>query len=150
MVTSCPQCGSAYIKYFGAGTQRVEEEVQRLFPLARILRMDMNTTGRKGAYETAYHTFQNRDADILVGTQMIAKGLDFPYVTLVGVVAADMTLYSSDYHSTERTYQLLTQVAGRAGRAGLEGEVLLQTYSPDHYCIEDVVKQDYGRSMPMR
>lgn len=144
MVTSCPQCGSAYIKYFGAGTQRVEEEVQRLFPQARILRMDMNTTSRKGAYETAYHTFQNRDADILVGTQMIAKGLDFPYVTLVGVVAADMTLYSSDYHSTERTFQLLTQVAGRAGRADLEGEVLLQTYSPDHYCIEDVVKQDYG------
>ena len=141
-VSRCPQCGSAYVKYFGIGTQRVEEEVARYFPGARILRMDANTTGTKNAFQEIYEKIRDYQADIIIGTQMIAKGMDMPRVTLVGVLAADMTLFYPDFHSTERTYQLLTQVAGRAGRGDRPGRVLIQTYDPDHYVLRSVVNQD--------
>lgn len=139
----CPACGSRFIKYFGAGTQKVEEEVRRLFPDRRVLRMDMDTTSGKDAHAQILSAFGRGDADILVGTQMIAKGLDFPHVTLVGVVAADTTLNLPDFRSAERTFQLLTQVAGRAGRADKAGRVIIQTYEPDAYAIQNAVKQDY-------
>lgn len=139
----CPDCESKYIRQFGAGTQRVQEETEKLFPGARVMRMDMGTMKNRDDYVQIYEQFRSGQGDILIGTQMIAKGFDFPNVTLVGVLAADMTLYSSDYHSTERTFQLITQVAGRAGRAGKPGEVLVQTYSPEHYCIQKSQQQDY-------
>ena len=140
---TCPSCGSAYIKYFGAGTQKVQEEARRLFPDARVLRMDIDTTRGKDAHERILERFRSGGADILVGTQMIAKGLDFPNVALVGVVAADMTLNLPDYRSVERTFQLITQVAGRAGRADVPGRVVVQTYDPDHYGIRLAAAQDY-------
>ena len=142
-VQACPGCGSPYIRHFGAGTQRVEEEIRKCFPQARVLRMDTSVVRGEETYQNVYEQFRDRKADILIGTQMIAKGFDFPYVTLVGVLAADMILYSDDYHSPERTFQLLTQVAGRAGRAGRAGEVIIQTYSPDHYCIQDAARHDF-------
>ena len=141
--TKCPACGSKFIKYFGAGTQKVEEEVKKLFPDKRVLRMDMDTTSGKDAHAGILSAFGRGDADILVGTQMIAKGLDFPRVTLVGVVAADTSLNLPDFRSAERTFQLITQVAGRAGRADKPGRVIIQTYAPDSYAIENAVKQDY-------
>ncbi len=141
-VDRCPQCGSSYVKYFGLGTQRVEEETAKRFPGARILRMDANTTGTKNAFQEVYEKIRDYQADIIIGTQMIAKGMDMPRVTLVGVLAADMTLFYPDFHSTERTYQLLTQVAGRAGRGERPGRVLIQTYDPDHYVLRSVAKQD--------
>ena len=140
---SCPECTSRYIKYFGAGTQKVAEEVQKLFPLARVARMDVDTTREKDAHVRILNRFRSGEANVLIGTQMIAKGLDFPNVTLVGVVAADMTLNLPDYRSTERTFQLLTQVAGRAGRADKPGRVIVQTYDPDHYGIQLAAAQDY-------
>lgn len=140
----CPECGSKYIKHFGAGTEKVEEELKRLFPQARILRMDVDTTRNKESYEKIYTSFKNGEADILVGTQMISKGLDFPNVTLVGVVAADTSLNLPDYRSGERTYQLITQVAGRAGRGDLKGEVIIQSYTPDHYSLINAVNEDYS------
>lgn len=143
MPSVCPECGSRYIRQFGAGTQRIQEEAERLFPQARVLRMDMGTMKNREDYIRVYEQFRNHEGDILIGTQMIAKGFDFPDVTLVGVLAADMTLYSTDYHNTERTFQLITQVAGRAGRAEKPGQVLVQTYSPDHYCIQKAKDQDY-------
>ena len=139
----CPSCGSRFIKYFGTGTQKVEEEVNRLFPQAKTLRMDVDTTGVKDAHETILGAFRRGEAQVLVGTQMIAKGLDFPNVTLVGVVAADLSLHVPDYRSVERTFQLITQVAGRAGRAEYPGKVILQTYDPEHYGIELAARQDY-------
>ncbi len=139
----CPSCASRYIKYFGAGTQKVEEETARLFPDARILRMDMDTTRGKDAHEHLIEKFRSGEANVMVGTQMIAKGLDFPKVTLVGVVAADMTLNLPDYRSSERTFQLITQVAGRAGRADDPGRVIVQTYEPEHYSIQLAAAQDY-------
>ncbi len=139
----CPDCESKYIRQFGVGTQRVQEETERMFPGARVMRMDMGTMKNRDDYVQVYEQFRSGQGDILIGTQMIAKGFDFPNVTLVGVLAADMTLYSSDYHSTERTFQLITQVAGRAGRADKSGEVLVQTYSPEHYCIQKAEQQDY-------
>ena len=139
----CPQCGSAYIKYFGAGTQRVQEEVRRLFPDARVARMDVDTTRQKDAHARILERFRDGDANVLVGTQMIAKGLDFPNVSLVGVVAADLSLNLPDYRSVERTFQLLTQVAGRAGRADVPGNVVVQTYDPEHYGIRLAARQDY-------
>ncbi len=139
----CPKCASPFIKYFGAGTQRIEQDARKLFPDKRILRMDMDTTLTKDAHANILDAFRRREADILVGTQMIAKGLDFPDVTLVGVVAADTTLNLPDYRSAERTFQLLTQVAGRAGRADTPGKVIIQTYTPDHYAIQCALKQDY-------
>ena len=140
---SCPQCGSSYIKYFGAGTQKVAEEARKLFPDARIVRMDVDTTREKNAHEKILGRFRSGEANVLIGTQMIAKGLDFPNVTLVGVMAADMTLNLPDYRSTERTFQLITQVAGRAGRADKQGRVIVQTYDPDHYGIQLAAAQDY-------
>ena len=140
---TCPKCGSKFIKYFGAGTQRVEEEVRGLFPEIRVSRMDIDTTGAKDAHEKILGAFRRGESQVLVGTQMIAKGLDFPNVTLVGVVAADLSLHVPDYRSVERTFQLITQVAGRAGRADYPGKVILQTYDPEHYGIELAAKQDY-------
>ncbi|WP_068672444.1 primosomal protein N' [Oceanobacillus sp. Castelsardo] len=134
--TSCPECTSDSIRYFGTGTQRVEEALGKLLPEARILRMDVDTTRRKGSHEKILKEFGDRKADILLGTQMIAKGLDFENVTLVGVLTADSMLHLPDFRSSERTFQLLTQVSGRAGRHELTGEVLVQTYTPDHYSIE--------------
>ena len=141
--TSCPDCQSRYIKYFGAGTQKVAEEVLKLFPLARVARMDVDTTREKDAHVRILNRFRSGEANVLIGTQMIAKGLDFPNVTLVGVVAADMILNLPDYRSTERTFQLLTQVAGRAGRADKPGRVIVQTYDPEHYGIALAAAQDY-------
>ncbi len=139
----CPECGSPYIKQFGVGTQRVEEEVKKLFPDVPVLRMDNDTTRTKDAHAELIARFRKGEARILVGTQMIAKGLDFPNVTMVGIVAADAMLRLPDYRSAERTFQLLTQVAGRAGRADSPGEVYLQTYDPEHYAIEAASRQDY-------
>lgn len=141
--TVCPECDSRYIKYFGTGTQRVEEEVRKFFPGIPVLRMDNDTTRQKDAHEAILSAFRRGEARILVGTQMIAKGLDFPNVTMVGIVAADATLKLPDYRSSERTFQLLTQVAGRAGRADTPGEVFLQTYDPEHFAIETASRQDY-------
>lgn len=142
-VRLCPQCGSKYILGFRAGTQQIEELLHRDFPGARILRMDADTTRSKDSYERILSQFANEEADILVGTQMIVKGHDFARVTLVGVLAADMSLYSGDYRAAERTFQLLTQAAGRAGRSALAGEVVIQTYQPEHYTIVHASHQDY-------
>ena len=139
----CPECGSPYIKYFGVGTQRVEEEVRRHFPDVPMLRMDNDTTRTKDAHERLLSAFRRGEARVLVGTQMIAKGLDFPNVTMVGIIAADAMLKLPDYRSAERTFQLLTQAAGRAGRADAPGEVFLQTYDPEHYAVETASRQDY-------
>ena len=142
-VKTCPTCGSPHVGGFKAGTQQIEEMIKREFPQARVLRMDMDTTKNKDGHEKILAAFANEEADILVGTQMIVKGLDFPNVTLVGVLAADMSLYSNDYRSGERTFQLLTQAAGRAGRGKEKGEVVIQTYSPEHYSIQTASRQDY-------
>ncbi len=131
--------------FLGAGTQKVQEELEELLPGARILRMDVDTTRRKGSYKKILDAFGAHEADILLGTQMIAKGLDFPNVTLVGVINADTGLWLSDYNASEKTFELLTQVAGRAGRADKEGEVLIQTYNPEHYAIQLAQTQDYER-----
>ena len=139
----CPKCGSKYIGGFNAGTQKVEMLVQKRFPEARTLRMDYDTTRTKDSYEKILQSFANREADILIGTQMIVKGHDFSNVTLVGVLAADMSLHVSDYHSSERTFQLLTQAAGRAGRGNIPGNVIIQTYNPKHYSILTAKEQDY-------
>lgn len=150
----CPCCGSGYIRPFGAGTQKVEDEAARLFPAARILRMDSDSTARKGSHEKIINAFRQGQADILIGTQMIAKGLDLPMVTLVGVINADTTLFMPDFRASERTFQLLTQVAGRTGRGKLPGEVLVQTYSPDHYSIAAAARHDvegfYRIELPLR
>ena len=139
----CPECGSKHIGGFRAGTQQIEDLVKAEFPQARVLRMDMDTTREKDGFEKILEAFANGDADILIGTQMIVKGHDFPNVTLVGVLAADLSLYADDYRAGERTFQLLAQAAGRAGRGSEKGEVVIQTYSPDHYAIETAAKQDY-------
>lgn len=142
-VNVCPECGSASIRGFKGGTQMAEDIVGRMFPSADILRMDADTTKRKDSHEKILSAFANFEADILIGTQMIVKGHDFPNVTLVGVLAADISLYSPDYRAGERTFQLLAQAAGRAGRGNVEGEVIIQTYSPDNYSIVAAAKQDY-------
>ncbi len=139
----CPECGSRYIRYFGAGTQKVEEEVRRLLPDLKTIRMDYDTTGTKDGHGRILEEFRSGRAQILIGTQMIAKGLDFPHVTLVGVIAADMTLNLPDYRSRERTFQLLTQVAGRAGRGSKPGKVIIQTYKPEDPVIGYAAAQDY-------
>lgn len=139
----CPSCQSKYIAGFGIGTQKVEEQIRLQFPEARVLRMDMDTTRNKNSYEEILGQFEQGMADILVGTQMIVKGHDFSNVTLVGIIAADLTLFDNDYKSAERTFALLTQAAGRAGRGSLAGEVVIQTYDPKHYCIEAAANQDY-------
>ena len=142
-VRNCPSCGSQYIGGFKAGTQQIEELVMRQFPGARVLRMDMDTTRTKDGHEKILEAFAGEEADILIGTQMIVKGHDFPNVTLVGILAADMSLFSNDYRAGERTFQLLTQAAGRAGRGKSKGEVVIQTYNPEHYSIEMAAAQDY-------
>ncbi|WP_188454441.1 primosomal protein N' [Virgibacillus oceani] len=154
MPLNCPECNSDLIRYFGTGTQRVEESLTQLIPEARVIRMDVDTTRRKGAHEKLLNQFANKEADILLGTQMIAKGLDFENVTLVGVLTADSMLHLPDFRSSEKTFQLLTQVSGRAGRHELPGEVIVQTYTPDHYSIELASVYDYNqfylREMAMR
>lgn len=139
----CPGCGSKYIKHFGIGTQRAEEEIKKLFPQARIIRMDMDTTSTKGAHQRILRAFGEGKYDILLGTQMIAKGLDFPRVTFVGVIAADTSLHLPDYRSSEKAFQLITQVAGRAGRGPRGGRVIIQTYQPQHYAIQFAARHDY-------
>jgi primosomal protein N' (replication factor Y) len=141
---SCPKCRGVQIKYFGTGTQKVEDELQRLFPKARISRMDLDTTTPKMAHDKILSSFKSQGIDILVGTQMIAKGLDFPNVTLVGVVLADVGLNLPDFRAAERTFSLLTQVAGRAGRGYAPGLVIIQTYNPKHPTIQAAKNQDYN------
>lgn len=143
MLTQCPECGSKDIKYGKIGTQRVVEELNKMFPGVKVLRMDNETTTQKSAYLDILGAFKAKEAQILVGTQMIAKGHDFPDVTLVGILDADMSLYFSDYRSAERTFQLVTQVAGRAGRSDKQGLVILQTYSPRHYVYRFAQNYDY-------
>ena len=142
-VKRCPECGSPYISGFRAGTQQIEDKVKEMFPEARVLRMDADTTGKKESYEEILSAFANREADILIGTQMIVKGHDFPQVTLIGVIAADMSLSVGDYRASERTFDLLTQAVGRAGRGSLPGEAVIQTYQPEHYSIVHAAAQDY-------
>lgn len=145
MMEKCPSCGSPYLAGFGAGTQKLEELTRREFPTARILRMDADTTSRKGGHEAILSAFSKGEADLLIGTQMIVKGHDFPNVTLVGIMAADLSLNLPDYRAGERSFQLLTQAAGRAGRGRRQGTVVIQTYQPDHYAIEAAAAQDYER-----
>lgn len=139
----CPKCGSKYILGFKAGTQQIEEKLKELYPGVRTLRMDADTTRTKDSYEKILSSFANGEADVLIGTQMIVKGHDFPKVTLVGILAADLSLNASDYRAGERTFQLLTQAVGRAGRGVLPGEAVIQTYQPDHYAITCAAAQDY-------
>ncbi|MDO7905250.1 primosomal protein N' [Paenibacillus sp. JX-17] len=140
---TCPECGSEHIRYFGTGTQRVEEELAKLFPGIRVIRMDVDTTTEKGSHEKLLKQFRDKKADVLLGTQMVAKGLDFPDVTLVGVITADSALNLPDFRAAEKTFQLLTQVAGRAGRHQLPGEVFVQSYTPDHYSVIHASRHDY-------
>ncbi len=144
-VTSCPECGSKYILGFRAGTQQIEENISKMWPAARVLRMDGDTTKKKESYEQILTVFSEGQADILIGTQMIVKGHDFPNVTLVGILAADLSLNANDYRAGERTFQLLTQAAGRAGRGEKPGEVVIQTYRPEHYSIIRAAEQDYEK-----
>jgi primosomal protein N' (replication factor Y) len=140
---TCPHCWSTSIRYFGLGTERVESAVRRLYPQARVLRWDRDTARTRQAHEDLLAVFANRQADVLVGTQMIAKGLDLPAVTLVGVISADIALYLPDFRASERAFQLLTQVAGRAGRGAAAGRVIVQTFNPDHFCIQAAARHDY-------
>ena len=142
-VRNCPSCGSTYIGGFRAGTQQIEEIVKRKFPQARVLRMDMDTTKNKGGHEKILSKFADEEADIMIGTQMIVKGHDFPDVTLMGIVAADLSLNAEDYRCAERTFQLLCQAVGRGGRGEKPGEAVIQTYHPDHYSIQAAAVQDY-------
>ena len=151
---TCPECESEHIRFFGTGTQKVEEELAKLVPEARVLRMDVDTTRNKGAHEKILAAFGEGRADILLGTQMIAKGLDFPNITLVGVLSADTTLHLPDFRAAEKTYQLLTQVSGRAGRDKLPGTVFVQSYTPDHYAItlakDQLYEPFFEQEMAMR
>jgi len=145
MPKRCPICGSEHIRFFGAGTQKIEAELTEAFSQARVLRMDMDTTSRKNSHESIIARFAAKEADILIGTQMIAKGLNFPGVSLVGIVAADIALHADDFRAAETAYQLMTQVSGRAGRATIPGRVVVQTYSPEHYSIQFAKEQNYER-----
>jgi len=140
----CPECNEAYLKYWGLGTEKVESELHRIFPAARIARMDTDSTCKRGSHDKVLSRFKNGHIDILIGTQMIAKGLDFPKVTLVGVISADTALNLPDFRSAERTFNLLTQVAGRAGRSDLGGRVIIQSYTPQHYSIQAAKTHDYN------
>ncbi|XIF20291.1 MAG: primosomal protein N [Acetilactobacillus jinshanensis] len=141
----CPKCGSHKIRHFGSGTEQAELELERLIPGVKVVRMDVDTTSRKGAHARLLHEFGSGHANVLLGTQMIAKGLDFPNVTLVGVLNADTSLMLPDFRSAERTFQLLTQVSGRAGRAKKKGEVFIQTFNPDNYAIRLAQQQNYEK-----
>lgn len=143
MVKKCPECSSKFIAGFKAGTQQIEEQIKMKFPYARVLRMDADSTRKKESYDAILSSFANHEADILLGTQMIVKGHDFPYVTLVGILAADMSLHINDFRAAERTFQLITQAAGRAGRGDFPGEVIIQTYQPEHYSLQYAAKHDY-------
>ena len=144
MPSKCPECGSKFIAPFGTGTQKVEEAIKARYPSARVLRMDMDTTTGKEGHNKIIEAFAKHEADILIGTQMIVKGHDFPNVTLVGIIAADLSLYNSEYTAAEKTFQLLTQAAGRAGRGNSKGAVVIQTYSPEEYSIQAAANQDYN------
>jgi primosomal protein N' (replication factor Y) len=143
MIIKCPQCGSEKVRHYGTGTQRVEKEVMKLIPGIRTMRWDYETTRKKDAHDFILNQFVARQADVLIGTQMLAKGLDLPFVTLVGVILADVGLNLPDFRAAERTFQVLTQVAGRAGRSPLGGEVILQSFQPGHYAIQAAAKHDY-------
>ena len=143
LVTKCPSCGSEQIRYFGTGTQKLEYEIKKLFPNASTIRMDIDTVSKKNSHEEILGKFKNENIDILIGTQMVVKGHHFPNVTLVGVIAADGSLNIDDFRANERTFQILTQVAGRAGRDKDKGRVIIQTYNPDNFSIECAKKQDY-------
>jgi len=138
----CSNCGNSNLKDYGLGTEKLEEEITKMFN-AKVVRMDVDTTSKKGAHAKIIEDFADHKYDILLGTQMIAKGLDFPLVTLVGVINADTTLMVPDYRSSERTFELLSQIAGRAGRSNLEGEVIIQTYNDNHYSIKYAKNHDY-------
>ena len=139
----CPECKSKNIRYFGTGTQKLEEQIKELFPQATTIRMDVDTVTKKNSHEDILKKFKDDNIDILIGTQMVVKGHHFPNVTLVGVIAADSSLNIDDYRAHERTFQILTQVAGRAGRGKDKGKVIIQTYNPDAFCIQYAKKQDY-------
>jgi len=143
MPSACPRCGGTRILSYGVGTEKVEEETGRLFPEARVERMDSDTTQKRGAVEKILHRFDRGDIDILIGTQMIAKGHDFPNVTLVGVISADMSLNLPDFRAAERTFQMLTQVSGRGGRGDFPGKVVIQTVHPDHYAVLHSKNHDF-------
>ena len=143
LITVCPECHSKKIRYFGTGTQKLEQEINKMFPKASTIRMDIDTVSKKNSHEEILNRFKDEGIDILIGTQMVVKGHHFPNVTLVGVIAADSSLNIDDYRANERTFQILTQVAGRAGREKLEGKVIIQTYNPDSFSIEHAKKQDY-------
>lgn len=143
LVNTCPRCKSKYVKYFGIGTEQLEDQVKKVFPEAKTLRMDFDTTREKHSYEKIYNSFRNKEYNVLIGTQMVAKGLDFPEVTLVGVIAADLSLNLPDYRANERTFQLITQVSGRAGRGKKPGKVVVQTYSPENFSIKYAMENDY-------
>lgn len=143
IVKTCPECGSDKIRYFGTGTQKLEQEIQKQFPQAKTIRMDVDTVTKKNSHEEILNKFKNENIDILIGTQMVVKGHHFPKVTLVGVIAADSSLNIDDYRATERTFQILTQVAGRAGRENLSGKVIIQSYNPENFSIQDAQKQNY-------
>lgn len=143
LVKTCPECGSDKIRYFGTGTQKLEQEIHKQFPEAKTIRMDVDTVTKKNSHEEILNKFKNEDIDILIGTQMVVKGHHFPKVTLVGVIAADSSLNIDDYRATERTFQILTQVAGRAGRENLPGKVIIQSYNPENFSIQNAQKQNY-------
>lgn len=141
--SACPECGSSHIRYFGAGTQKAQEDIQRLFPQARVLRMDADTTARKYAHDEMLAQFAAGGYDILLGTQMVTKGLDFGNVTLVGILAADASLYTDDFRANERTFSLITQATGRAGRGDRPGRAVIQAYTPDSPVLSYAASQDY-------
>lgn len=145
LLKTCPECGSDKIRYFGTGTQKLEQEINKQFPQAKTIRMDVDTVTKKNSHEEILNKFKNEGIDILIGTQMVVKGHHFPKVTLVGVIAADSSLNIDDYRATERTFQILTQVAGRAGRENLPGKVIVQSYNPENFSIQDAQKQNYEK-----
>ena len=144
VVTVCPECHSDKIRYFGTGTQKLEQEINKQFPNAKTIRMDIDTVTKKNSHEEILNRFKNENIDILIGTQMVVKGHHFPNVTLVGVIAADSSLNMDDYRANERTFQILTQVAGRAGRENLPGKVIIQSYNPENFSIQCAKKQNYN------
>ncbi len=145
VLTKCPKCNSENIRYFGAGTQKLEEQIHLMFPKATTIRMDVDTVSKKNSHEEILNKFKNENIDILIGTQMVVKGHHFPNVTLVGVIAADSSINMDDFRANEKTFQILTQVAGRAGRENLPGKVIIQTYNPDNFSIECAREQNYTK-----